>query len=199
MTDNIIPFRRRAGHVEADDDALVAATAAGDNGALEELFKRHGDRIHRILVRLRAIDRRDLEDIVQNTFLELRKAARGFDRRAAVGTWIVGIAMNLARHHVRGESRRRTAMALVASTPPGAEVRRPDERVAQSQMFARLQAEFDRLPAGLRIVFTLCDLEGMRGVDVGRALGIPEGTVWRRLHEARSRLRAALDEAEGAP
>jgi len=36
----------------------------------------------------------------------------------------------------------------------------------------------------------LCDLEGLKGTDAARALGIPEGTVWRRLHEARTRLRA---------
>ena len=60
-------------------------------------------------------------------------------------------------------------------------------------MLQRLQAGFDELPPDLRTVFSLCDLEGMRGVDVARALRVPEGTVWRRLHSARVRLRARMD------
>lgn len=198
MTDQLIPFRRvdRRG---ATDEALLAAAASGDNGATEELFRRHGDRVHRILGRLRFVDRRDLDDLVQSTFIEVQRCAGRFDHRASAGTWIVGVAMNIVRKHARSEKRRRqamTAVAALAMVQPG-DGRRPDELASQRQLAARLQQAFDALSADLRIAFTLCDLEGMRGVDVAKALRVPEGTVWRRLHEARARLRGALDEREG--
>jgi DNA-directed RNA polymerase specialized sigma24 family protein len=44
----------------------------------------------------------------------------------------------------------------------------------------------------LRVVFVMCDVEQVAGVDAAVALGIPPGTVWRRLHDARTRMRAAL-------
>src|SRR5437764_1342568 len=61
------------------------------------------------------------------------------------------------------------------------------------QLLARLASAFDELPSHLRAVFTLCDLEGIRGVEVARILDVPEGTVWRRLHDARARLRDRID------
>jgi RNA polymerase sigma-70 factor (ECF subfamily) len=88
-------------------------------------------------------------------------------------------------------------MAAVAAEPPATEQQRPDEWAAQRELAARLEAVFESLPTDLRVAFTLCDIEGMRGVDVARALKLPEGTVWRRLHDARLRLRAVLGDEVG--
>jgi len=193
MTDQLIPFRRADRYEQQlSDEALVAECARGSNTALDELFQRHGDRIHRIIARLRSVERRDLEDMVQATFIEVQRSARSFDGRAAAGSWIVGIALNVVRHHIRGEARRRSAMTAVAETVPANDRGTPDEQAAHRQMLQRLQAGIDELPPDLRTVFSLCDLDGMRGVDVARALRLPEGTVWRRLHSARVRLRARL-------
>lgn len=185
--------RRADRRDERTDEDLVAACAGGGVSELEELFERHGGRIHRILARLGFVAARDLDDMVQATFLEVQRSALRFDRRASAATWIAGIAMNLARHHARGEARRRSAMAKVADDSATPAWRWPDEQAAHRQFLARLQSGYDELPQGLRTVFALCDLEGMRGVDAARVLGVPEGTVWRRLHQARLRLRACLD------
>ncbi len=193
MTDRLLPFRRADRYEQLSDEALVAECARGSNTALDELFQRHGDRVPRIVARLRNVERRDLEDMVQATFIEVQRSARSFDGRASAGSWIVGIALNVVRHHVRGEVRRRSAMSAVADVLPANDFANPDEQAAHRQMLERLQAGFDELPPDLRTVFALCDLEGMRGVDVARTLKVPEGTVWRRLHTARVRLRARMD------
>ncbi len=67
----------------------------------------------------------------------------------------------------------------------------------RSQFLLRLERHLEILPSELQLVFTLCEIEGLRGVDVARALGVPEGTVWRRLHQARTRLRTALLRGDG--
>jgi RNA polymerase sigma-70 factor (ECF subfamily) len=193
MTDRLLPFRRPSASRQFPDAALLSAVATGDNAALEELFQRHGDAVHRILSRLRTIDRRDLDDVVQTTFLEVQRSCARYDGRATVATWIIGIAMNVARHHTRGEVRRRAAVSAIAEMPVTAVAARPDEEAAHRQLLERLAAAFDDLPHDLRTAFTLCDLEGMRGVDVARILQIPEGTLWRRLHDARARLRDRID------
>jgi RNA polymerase sigma factor (sigma-70 family) len=191
MSDKILRFRRPA-H-DLSDEALVLACGASDGQALEELFHRHGAQVHRVLARLGHINREDLDDVVQTTFLEVYRSANRFNRRSAVSTWILGVAMNVARHHARGEARRRSAMSAVARVSPSADRRGPDEWASQRQSLERMQIAFDALPYDFRIVFTLCDLEGVKGTEVARALGVPEGTVWRRLHEARIRLRAHID------
>lgn len=194
MTDNLLPFRR-ATSAEVCDTALLDACSAGDRTALDELFRRHGDQVRRIVARLRYVARQDLDDIVQNAFLQVFRSASRYDERAAVSTWIVGVAMNVVRRYVRSESRRRFGLsALRMSGPPGRQVG-PEDAASSQELVGNLQAGFDGLPENLRVVFTLCDLEGMRSVDVARAIGIPEGTVWRRLHQARRKLRAHLQGA----
>jgi RNA polymerase sigma-70 factor (ECF subfamily) len=192
MTDNLLPFRRSERSERPDGD-LVSECADGNREALDELFRRHGERVRRILIRLRYVDQADLDDVVQTTFLEMQQSAKRFTGRATVGTWIVGIAMNVVRHYVRAETRRRSAMTVVAGTPHLEGGAGPHELAVHRQFLARLVAGFDSLPETLRIVFTLCDLENMRSIDVARALNVAEGTVWKRLHLARRRLRAFLN------
>src|SRR3954454_20691012 len=96
---------------DVSDEALVAACAAGDLSALGTLFDRFAGPVFGFLGRLRA-DPFDLEDLVQTTFLEVRRTARRY--RASVKTWILAIAANVARHHVRSEVRRRALAAACA-------------------------------------------------------------------------------------
>jgi RNA polymerase sigma-70 factor, ECF subfamily len=184
--------RARPAQESSTDEELLAACARGDAAALEELFYRHGDRVYRVLGRARGVAARDLDDLVQSTFIEVFRAAPAYAGKAPVGTWLLGIAINVMRHHVRGESRRRSLVAAASDVLSAAVWRPPDEDAARSQFLLRLERHLAILPADLQLVFTLCEIEGLRGVEVARALGIPEGTVWRRLHTARTRLRAAL-------
>ena len=77
--------------------------------------------------------------------------------------------------------------------PPPAHAERPDDATIRAQLVHRLAPALARLSHELREVFVLGDVEGIPGVEVARALDLRQGTVWRRLHEARRRLRLALD------
>jgi RNA polymerase sigma-70 factor (ECF subfamily) len=50
----------------------------------------------------------------------------------------------------------------------------------------------DGLPDPLREVFVACEIEDLPGAEVARVLGVPEGTLWRRLHDARKAIRTAM-------
>jgi RNA polymerase sigma-70 factor (ECF subfamily) len=191
-TGKLLPFHKGA-HTELSDEALVASCAVGERNALAELFNRHADRVYRVLGRQPGVDRRDLEDLVQATFIEAYRTASGYAGRSAVTSWIVGIALNVMRHHVRGELRRRTLHETAAAEAPTTSRERPDEDASRRQLVSRLQAGLAALPEDLRLAFTLCELEGFKGVEVARLLGMREGTLWRKLHEARLRLRDALE------
>jgi RNA polymerase sigma-70 factor (ECF subfamily) len=141
---------------------------------------------------MRGVDRRDLDDLVQATFIEVYRSAGRYQGRASVGTWILGIAVNVSRHHVRSEIRRRGLSEAAASATPKI-APRPDDDVARQQLATRLARALAELPQDLQLAFSMCELEGIRGVEVARILGMPEGTLWRKLHEARLRLRDALE------
>jgi RNA polymerase sigma-70 factor (ECF subfamily) len=194
-TGKLLRFRGTSGGSKLGDAELLAASARGDASAIEELFRRHGSRVYKLLYRLRGVDAKDLEDLVQATFLEVQRSAGRFDNRSSVGTWIFSIALNVRRHHVRSETRRNTFLSTAAPLMPSSGPRGPDEHVAQKEFVERLEMGLAALPEPLRTVVVLCDVEGLRGKEVARILDVPEGTVWRRLHQARQRLRAIVEGA----
>jgi RNA polymerase sigma-70 factor (ECF subfamily) len=186
-----IPLRRvRETPMQLSDEALLAGCALGDRAALGALFERHHRAVHRFLARLG----RDADDLLQATFLEVRRSASRFDGRAAVLTWILGVASNVARHHGRGEARRRAMLAGVAAFPEPPGPARPDQAAERRQLVALMGRAIAELPHDLRVAFVMCDLEEVPGVEAARVLGLREGTLWRRLHDARVRLRRALEE-----
>ena len=194
----LVPLHRVQGTpMEMSDEALVAACATGETAALGALYDRHADGGRRFLARLSGTDDRDLDDLVQATFEIVVRAARGFDGRSSVRTWLLGIANNTARHHVRTELRRKrlatTATAEASVAPPGAD---PSGDAIDREQVARLRGAVLALAPKLREAFVLVYLEGLSGAEAARALDVREGTVWKRLHEARAVLRALL---EGAP
>jgi len=191
----LVPLRRPDPSPDAmSDEALIAACAVGEPGALGLLFDRHHRAVFRFVARLAADA--DADDLVQTTFVEVWRGAARYRGGSAVRTWLLGIAANLVRRHVRGEVRRRAAMTSLAAAPPVLE-RAPDDAAIRRQLTRRLGEALAALPHDLRVAFVMCDLEEVPGVEAARALGLREGTLWRRLHDARKALRAALD--GGAP
>jgi RNA polymerase sigma-70 factor (ECF subfamily) len=191
----LLPFRRVAmlgGSLS--DEALLAACATGDAVALADLFSRHADALYGFLSRLRGADASDLDDLLQWTFLEAMGSIRKFRGRASVRTWLFGIAANVVRHHVRSEARRRVFLDNMSWVPePRTET--PAEAIERRQLRRRLTVALAQLSDDLRIPFVMCDVEGLPGTEVARVLDLREGTLWRRLHEARTRLRRSLEEA----
>lgn len=188
----------RARRIEGDvtDEALLARFASGDRDALGVLFDRHHRATYRFLARLTGATAADLDDLVQSTFVEVARAASRFDGRASVRTWLFGVGLNMARHYRRGNARRRRVI-----TEPGDErpsqipgVDRPDQNAERRELLQALERAIVELPAPLREVFVACEIEELPGAEVARLLGVPEGTLWRRLHDARKALRAAMKE-----
>jgi RNA polymerase sigma-70 factor, ECF subfamily len=177
------------------DELLLKACTRGDTAALGMLFRRHGKTVFRFLSRMSPRDRSCHDDLVQNVFMAVNDGAGRFKGESSVSTWILAIAANLLKNHIRGESRRRKAMASVAVLPPAA-VDTPQALAERRILLERLIEAVDGLSFKLRVVFVMCDLEGVGGQEAARTLGIKEGTVWRRLHDARRILGAAIDEKQ---
>ena len=189
----IVPLHRVAGTAsEMSDEGLVAACATGESAALGALYDRHADGVRRFLARLAGTDDRDLDDLVQATFEQVVRAARNFDGRSAVRTWLIGIANNTARHHVRTEVRRRR-LVEAAIDRPRVEAGDAVGEVLDRERAARLRDAIGSLPPKLREAFVLVYLEGLSGAEVAQIVGAREGTIWKRLHEARAQLRDLLE------
>jgi RNA polymerase sigma-70 factor (ECF subfamily) len=176
------------------DEALLAATATGDLAALDALFERFHVLVYRFLSRLAPEDEADRDDLVQATFLEARRGAKRFRGGSSVKTWILGIAANLTRHHLRGERRLREKHARYAD---GLHLlaEQPDQRMEREEVLREVAEALAGLPHAQRVAFVMCDLEDIAGVEAARVIGVPQGTLWRRLHFARKAIRAAVEKA----
>jgi RNA polymerase sigma-70 factor (ECF subfamily) len=190
-TARLVPLRRVAGEIaELSDEALLAACATGDAAALGALFDRFNLAVYRFAARLATTDELARDDLVQATFLEVSRIASKFGGRSSVKTWILGVTANLARHQLRSEQRRRAHQAqfLDRAQPDPT----PEDSYDRKRLLARIGVALAELPYDLQIPFVLCDLEQLPGTEVARVLEIPEGTLWRRLHQARKAVRAAV-------
>jgi RNA polymerase sigma-70 factor (ECF subfamily) len=191
------PLHQRSAAATEDDETLLAACAKGDPSALGVLFDRHDQSVRRFLARACQVPFADLDDLVHATFLEVYRSAPGFRGRASAKTWIFGIAVNVSRHHARGEARRRrflTALAGVGHDPIP-----PQEALERRHTLARMAAALDGLPYARRGAFVLCELEGLTTAEAASVLGVRPGTIGRWLHEARKWLRDAIGLPEREP
>ena len=190
----LLPFRRVRGTVdELSDRALVSAVAEGDQAALGALYDRFQRDVYRFAAHLSRGDAQ-IDDVVQNTFIEAYRSARRFRGDAAVKTWLFGIAANLVRAQRRSEHRRANATTALASVP----TRAPsvNEMITIEQQRRWLAAAIDSLTPALREVYVLCVIEELPGREAAAALGIREASLWRRLSDARAALRAAIEEMQ---
>lgn len=173
-------------------EALVGACGTGDSAALGELFDRFHQTVYRFLSRYLGPRNPDIDDLVQATFLEVMRAAPRFRKESTVNSWIVGIAVNVARHYLRTETRRRTLLRS-DELRPGSVDGTPESKTAQNELLQRLQQSILELPEHLRTAFVMCELEGVSGTEAARLLSVREGTLWRRLHDARKLIRKCFE------
>ncbi|WP_431904911.1 RNA polymerase sigma factor [Nonomuraea sp. bgisy101] len=160
-----------------------------------ELFHRHYSTIHGYAER--RLSRPLADDIAAEVFLIAFDRRGTYDlSRSDARPWLYGIASNLISRHHRTEIRQYRALARTGAKEAGED---HAERVVDSlDAFAtrgRLAAALAELPAGDRDVLLLVAWAELTSDEVGRALGVPAGTVRSRLHRARTKIRAVLDPA----
>jgi RNA polymerase sigma-70 factor (ECF subfamily) len=167
-------------------ELLARARAGGDrHAAFDPLFRALREPVLALCLHLCG-NRADAEDAVQEVFLAVHRALPAFRGEARLTTWVYRIAIRAA---LRAKARRRPSEPLDPETPGGG----GEAAMATRDDARRLVAAMARLSAEHRAVLSLFALEGLGHRAIADILGIPEGTVWSRLHAARKRLAAELD------
>jgi RNA polymerase sigma-70 factor (ECF subfamily) len=183
---------KRTSHASAlSDAALFEAMAQGELGSLGVLFDRHHEPLRQFLLRVTP-NAADVDDIVQETFLTATNAAGSFDGRPSGLPFLIGIAVQLIRRRKRTFARLRALYDAFGAAPTSPKPS-PEDRLHQAKEEARLQVAIGQLSEEKRLVLVMVEYNGLTGVEVAGILGIPVGTIWRRLHEARAELRHTLE------
>lgn len=168
-----------------DERDLIRRARSGDERALRALHDAHAARVYATLRRM-AGDDATAEDWTQEAWIRAFSALHRFRGEARFSTWVHRIAINTALNARRRAQRRGTlevGMSELAPTPAGAE---------SILLRVRLDRALDALPAGMRTVLVLHDVEGYRHEDIGALLGVTAGTSKSQLFRARARMRELL-------
>lgn len=182
-------------HAEETND-LVEGLRAGLPEAVGAAYDAHHLAVRAFARRLLG-DPSVAEDLVHDVFVRLPQAARGFRGDGSLRTFLIGIAVNRARHFVRAASRQRAAMERMAREPVrGTED--PEQIARRKELAGALARALETLPLDQRVAFVLCEVEQRSSAEVATIVGAPEGTVRTRLFHARKKLRSALEQ-EGLP
>jgi RNA polymerase sigma-70 factor (ECF subfamily) len=174
--------------VKTADADLVERCRAGDVDAFAILYREQSPRIFALARRMGG-SAEEAEDLLQEIFLQAYRKLDSFKGDASVGTWLYRLALNHCLDFVRG---RRAKMDKVTDTLDSDAAAEPLAR--RDTPIARLDLEraIARLPEGCRDAFVLHDVEGFDHKEVGRLLGIAEGTSKSQVFKARMKLRAML-------
>ncbi len=153
--------------------ALVERLRDGDRRAVEEVYLAHHTAIRGFARRLVG-DTAAAEDVVHETFVALPRAIRGFRGEASLRSFLIGVAANHSRRHVRSAMRRRRATERLAAHE-AVQDRTVDatHQLITKQMAERLWAALDELPLDQRVVFVLCEAEQRTSVEVSGIVGAP--------------------------
>ena len=136
----------------------------------------------------------DVDDIVQATFLSAAKTVASHDGKQTCRTWLVGIAGRLLYRRRRGLSRWTRALRELALRDAD-KYADPHQALSARDEVNRLSWALTKLSEPKRIVLLLAEAEEQSCEQIARALQVPVGTVWTRLHHARRELRRLLDRA----
>jgi RNA polymerase sigma-70 factor (ECF subfamily) len=177
------------------DEELVLQVAGGHLASLGHLFDRYHIPMRRFLSRMQ-VREADLDDLVQTTFLQIPRVATRFDATRPVKGWLFGLATIEVKRHRRTLSRFARKLAAFAREPAHRASPSPADVCGDSQAARRAERALAALSEKKRDVFVMVVLEELPGGTVAHALGIPEGTVWTRLHHARRELADMLKEDE---
>jgi RNA polymerase sigma-70 factor (ECF subfamily) len=175
-----------------EEQDLALRLAAADPAAVGEVYDQHHRAVRAFATRLVG-DAAAAEDLLHEVFVALPRAMRNYRFESSLRTFLISIAVNHARHHVRAATRRRAAIGRLALEPEG-NSQDPEQVQRRKELASLLTRALDALPLEQRVTFVLCEVEERTSREVSEITGVPEGTVRTRLHHAKKKLREELSQ-----
>jgi RNA polymerase sigma-70 factor (ECF subfamily) len=167
----------------------IRRAQSGDIDAFEQLYREHSPRIYALCLRLRAGDKTDATELLQDVFVKAWRRLDTFRGDCAFASWLHRLAVNTMLESARSDGRRTARVLPMEDT----------SRLAGAARSSGIELKMDMenaiasLPKGARLAFVLHDVEGYQHQEIAEQLGVTVGTVKAQLHRARRLLRDRLE------
>ncbi|MFH1755325.1 MAG: sigma-70 family RNA polymerase sigma factor, partial [Candidatus Latescibacterota bacterium] len=181
------------------DEAIVRAVQDGKTEAFAGLVDRHKDRVYGMLMRLTA-DPQAAEELAHETFVRAYQGLHNFRGDSHFGTWLVQIAINLARDRVRERQRNQIISldALLernADTADFIETRSyydPTDAMDERDVMRRFETALQELPQAYQEIFELHHVQNIPYEEIAAMTGDAVGALKVRAHRARKLLKEKI-------
>jgi RNA polymerase sigma-70 factor (ECF subfamily) len=167
----------------------IRRAQAGDVDAFELLYREHSPRIYALCLRLKAGDKSDATELLQDVFIKAWRRLDTFRGDSAFVSWLHRLAVNTMLENVRSDQRRTARVLPMEDTSRLAGAARSSGIESRMDMESAIAS----LPKGARIAFVLHDVEGYQHQEIAEQLSVTIGTVKAQLHRARRLLRERLE------
>jgi len=195
--------RASAGDSDGHDKALMVRIAGGDESALRILIEKHQGAVYGTIAKMLG-DPVEAQDLAQQVFVRVYRAAAGYRAAAQFKTWMFTIVRNL----VFNEHRRRSRATLVSLHPPEGEPvhpggsagldlpdlanKTPGENMLQREMLRKIDESILALPEQQRLAIVLRRYDEFSYEEIAAILKISIPATKSLLFRARETLRVAL-------
>jgi len=176
----------------ADHDGVLRRAGAGDAAAFREVFVRHRSDVARLVYRMLNAPA-DLDDVVQEVFVQVFRSLKDFRGQSKFSTWLHRVTVNVVLMH-RRTAKSRPVLTAEQPTDFVADERSalPDEEAERAERLRAFQRLLGRLADKKRVVFILHELEGLSPSEISEIVAAPVLTVRTRLFYARRELEEML-------
>ena len=157
----------------------MIAAQKGDRAAFDQLYRAFARMVHGVL--LTRVPRSDVEDLVQDVFIQAMQRLGSLRSPEAFGGWLAAIARTRAIDHLRRLPRTTELVDDVAANEPD-----------RSELMTVLAA-IERLPLAYRETLVLRFVEGMTGQEIASKTGLTEGSVRVNLHRGMKQLKEEME------
>lgn len=173
-----------------EDVLLVDRCLTGEPAATRELFRRHRARVHACLYRVLGTNR-DMDDLLQEAFIQVFQSLRGWRAEASLATWIDRVTVRVAYRYLSQRGRRVPTDPLAdEDNIPGGDEPGTRRQLARDGV-KKLYAVLDELPPAARLAFTLHEIDGRPIHEVAELVGSSVTATKLRVWRARKKVQEA--------
>ena len=178
---------------------LFLLAKKGDGRAFEQIVLQTERAVYNLALSI-VKKKEDAEDVTQETYLRLWRAASEIKLEGSLKLYILRTARNLALDLIRKNSKRDEIDTVILDAEGEFEIdvaddspdSRPDESYLRKVEKEVIRQSIEELPSAAREIIVLRDIEGLSYTEIADMLGLAEGTLKSKLFRARERLRKLI-------
>jgi len=179
-----------------DDAKLMLRVKEGDEEAFRQIVKQYQKTILDLCFRYVG-NPEDAEEVTQDVFINLHKAAGSYEPKAKLSTYLYRIAVNLSLNRIRDRKWKRFVPLEFLrrgeeNRPVSSEIREPDSLLEQKEKQQAVRNAIDSLPTNQRTAVILKRFQGLSYEEIAEVMNCSVSAVEARLHRAKQALQKKL-------